>query len=411
MLLQEIIGGDCVISPRLIVVVGILASIGCLYTFWNDDDQHTILKSKSLSSLDSTMTPRTLDSMESSETSDQQPKEGTTTSSTNMTDDELLTAGVAEFRQDRILPGARLLRQVRDPSKLETDKEAQECLHRASLMETLREEVSAPSGWTKQGESHGNRDFLVYYKTDDGGKLTCRIESVIEASLYVPFLCVMNETDLYETWFPSWSFPFKMGIAKSTKLSQPGRCEQVVQLTVNLPFPMSDREIVFWGFADDDCQGHQKVGARLRTIDESYGDGQLVPPPDRGVVRMEFSCDFLFRPCPDDHPALTHSKARYPAGERKILLSTQMYCDPKVGFVPQPFLNFVTRHCIGTVWNMILSVSEQVKEGKRPQHSEVIAAKREEIYDWMEGRAQLLTAAEGQSQIASISSGGIVIQE
>ena len=327
-----------------------------------------------------------------------------------MTDEELIAEGIRLAKDDRVLPGARLLRQVKDTSLIDSNDGARDCLDRAKLMEQLRSELSASSseGWKKQGESHGNRDFIVYYKTEDGGKLTCRIESVIEASLYVPFLCVMNETDLYETWFPSWSFPFKLGINRSNKLQQSGRCEQVVQLTVDLPFPMNKREIVFWGFAEEDCDHDQTVGARLRTIDESFRTGDIVPPPvESGIVRMEFACDFMFQPCPEDHPALQHSKAKYPEGERKILLTVQMFCDPKVGFVPQPFLNFVTRNAIGSVWRMILDVSQQVKEGKRPAHTQVIAAKRDEIYDWMEERSRLITAEKGESQIAAISANDV----
>lgn len=98
-----------------------------------------------------------------------------------------------------------------------------------------------------------------------------------------------------------------------------------------------------------------------------------------------------FFSCPPDHPALKDSKGEYPEGEGKILLTTVLYCDPKVSFVPQSFLNFVTRNAIGSVWRMIFNVSEEVRDGKRPAHSERIASKREEIYDWIEERSKLIT--------------------
>jgi hypothetical protein len=106
-------------------------------------------------------------------------------------DQELLIEGTRLCDDDQLLPGARLLRRIKDPSSLLTAKH-HEYLRRASIAEKLRADLTAPTnedGWTKQGESHGNnRDFITYYKIEDGGKLKCRIESVIEASLYVPFL-------------------------------------------------------------------------------------------------------------------------------------------------------------------------------------------------------------------------------
>jgi hypothetical protein len=308
----------------------------------------------------------------------------------DLSDDELLVEGERLCNDDQLLPGLRIFRRVKD-SSLFTDEQT-EWIRRAELMETLRDNLTAPSseGWTKQGESHGKRDFITYYKIEDGGKLKCRIESVIEASLYVPFLAVMNETDLYETWFPKWRFPFKLGINRSNKLKQRGRVEQVVQLQVDLPWPIHNREIVAWGFAEEDADLNRDVGAKLVTVDDDF-DGGLVPPPEKGIVRMDFEMDFLFRPCPPDHAALSKSTAHYPEGENLILLTTVMYCDPKIAFVPHSFMNFCTRTAIGTVWSMILKVSEEVREGKRPVHADLIASKREELYDWVEERAQLIT--------------------
>jgi hypothetical protein len=308
----------------------------------------------------------------------------------DLSDEELLVEGERLCNDDLLLPGLRIFRRVKD-SSLFTDEQT-EWIRRAELMEKLREDLMAPSseGWTKQGESHGDRDFVTYYKIEDGGKLKCRIESVIEASLYVPFLAVMNETDLYETWFPKWRFPFKLGINRSNKLKQRGRVEQVVQLQVDLPWPIHNREIVFWGFAEEDADLNRDVGAKLVTVGDDFDNG-LVPPPEKGIVRMDFEMDFLFRPCPPDHVALSKSTAHYPEGENLILLTTVMYCDPKIAFVPHSFMNFCTRTAIGTVWRMILKVSEEVREGKRPAHADLIASKREELYDWIEERAQLIT--------------------
>ena len=305
-------------------------------------------------------------------------------------DEEFLAEGTRRCKDDALLPGVRLLRKVKDTSLFKD--EHNEFFRRAEIMEQLRADLTAPAsdGWTKQGESHGNRDFVTYYKIEDGGKLKCRIESVIEASLYVPFLATMNETGLYETWFPKWTFPFRLGLERSVKLKQVGRCEQVVQLTMALPFPLNKREIVFWGFAEEDCEANRDSAAYLLTVDETFQDG-VVPPPERGVVRMDLESQFMFMPCPDDHVALKKSKGKYPEGEELILLTFVLYVDPKIPFVPHAFMNFATRTAIGTVWRMVLRISEEVREGKRPEHAELIASKGDEIYDWMEERAALIS--------------------
>lgn len=307
----------------------------------------------------------------------------------DLIDPELVEEALRLCRDDQLLPGARLIRQVEDQT-LVTD-ELKHFLELAEISEKLREDLLQPTseGWTKQGESHGNRDFITYYKVEDGGKLKCRIESVVESSLYVPFLAVMNETDLYDTWVPRWRFPFKLGISRSTKLRQRGRVDQVVQLTVDLPWPMNNREIVFWGFAEEDGAANQNVGAKLQSVEEGFDNG-LVPPAEKGSVRMDFEADFLFRPCPDDHPALIKSKTNYPPGESLILLTFVMSCDPKVSFVPTGFMNFCTRTVISTVWRMILRVSQEVRAGNRPVHAEVIASKQD-FFSWVEERSRLIT--------------------
>lgn len=320
----------------------------------------------------------------------------------DMSDVELLETGLEHFRNDYYLSGATFFHQINDRSLIDDNKENKEFLRRSEVAAKLRADLSQPiseGGWTKQGESHGDRDFITYYKIQDGGKLKCRIESVIESSLYVPFLATMNETDLYDTFFPKWHFPFKLGINRSLKLQQCGRAEQLVQLTVDLPFPLQKREIIFHGFCDDDCANQEKaiggsVGAKLVTADESFDDASgIVPPPESGIVRMGFEADFLFRACPKDHAALQKrdaSKSKYPAGEKLILLTFVLSIDPRIGFVPQSFMNFATRTAIGSVWKQILSISEAVRDGQREAHATLIAHKREELYDWIDERAKVM---------------------
>lgn len=322
----------------------------------------------------------------------------------NMTDEQLLNAGLLHFRNDRLLAGAPFFRTIRNQSLIHDSPQNTEFFRRALLAEKLRADLSQPikeGGWTKQGESHGDRDFITYYKTEEGGKLKCRIESVIESSLYVPFLATLNETDLYDTFFPHWHFPFKLGIHRSNRLQQCGRAEQLVQLTVDLPFPLKKREIILHGVCDEDCDNNTAaggtVGAKLVTADESFDNSSgVVPPPEAGIVRMGFEADLMFCICPPDHAALTKSKsskAKYRAGEKLILVTAVLYIDPRIALVPQAFMNFCTRTAIGTVWKQFLRIAEEVREGKRGDHAELIAKKREEVYDWIDERAVFMLAS------------------
>ena len=42
---------------------------------------------------------------------------------------------------------------------------------------------------------------------------------------------------------------------------------------------------------------------------------------------------------------------------------------------------------------MFLKVAEEIRDGSRPQHAEAIAAKREEIYDWVDQRIEGMFAS------------------
>lgn len=321
--------------------------------------------------------------------------------SSSFSDEDLLREAETLFQADRVVPAARILRQVADQTKFEEVHD--EILRRAEIMEKLHQKLTTPisEGWTKQGESHGKRDFITYYKVEDG-KLFCRIESVIESSLYSPFLCTMNETHLYDTWMPKWGFPINMGLHRSKKLKQAGRVEQIVQMTLDLPRPFSKREIVFWGFAADDCQDNRTATAFMQSVDPGYEDG-LVPPPEQGIVRCDFQCDMLFRPCPPEHPALVRSRGNYPQGEKLILMTTVLYCDPFISVIPKSFQNFCTRTGIGAVWAMILRVSEEVRDGKRPDHTALIASKRDELYDWLDERAALVAGTHPSQEESKVS--------
>ena len=244
--------------------------------------------------------------------------------------------------------------------------------------------------WKKQSESHGNRDTIIYYKVEDY-KLTCRIETPIEASLLVPLLAVIVESDLYDTWMPKFTFPFRMGVRKSVKLKdQPGRGAQVCQVTVDMPFPIADWEVVYDSFAVDAIDELGLISLHGASIPVGAEDG-LVQPPEPGVKRIDMEAGWVIRQCPDDHPCLRNSKHLYPEGEHLILLSLTQFCDAHVSYVPQSFVNFSVRTALNGQWGSLLQVAQDVKEGKRPDHTRVIGEKQE-LYGWINQRIDAMYA-------------------
>ena len=97
--------------------------------------------------------------------------------------------------------------------------------------------------WIYQGMAKGPSSIkpaiksAIYYKlkpnVEDAmkTKFLVRIETPIDPSLLTPLLSVLNETQLYSSWLPSWSYPIRMRIESATKLHQIGRASQVVAVS------------------------------------------------------------------------------------------------------------------------------------------------------------------------------------
>lgn len=215
--------------------------------------------------------------------------------------------------------------------------------------------------WIKQGESHGDRDTIMYYQVTEDLQLKCRMETPIESSLLVPLLSVLVETDLYTSWLPRWNVP-NIGLDSVTKLAQMGRTEQLVQFISAVPWPFAARDVMLQTVACDDIHdipgnttGSIVIGIhsleegdviRKSTVcQEHYKDEKdfvEVQPPPEGLKRAEVDGGLLFRKCPDDHICLHDSTVEYPPGEHLILVGFSMRIDGKISpLFPQRIINFV----------------------------------------------------------------------
>jgi hypothetical protein len=209
--------------------------------------------------------------------------------------------------------------------------------------------------------------------------------------LLVPLLSVLNESELYHTWIPSWTHPFRLGVQKSQQLLHDTRGHQIIQVQCDVPWPMASREVLMDVIAIDDIDKNGYIVAKMQSLNtEESQKNQIsnfeVPPVDPGMERIDFDGAVLFRSCPVDHPNYANAKEKFT--EDLILLQFVIYFDAHM-MVPQSVINFLTRTVIGHIWNMLLNVAEQVRDGTRKEHKEVIERKVD-FYKWVEERSQFM---------------------
>jgi hypothetical protein len=225
---------------------------------------------------------------------------------------------------------------------------------------------------------------MYYYKATyydyDGG--------TVESSLFCPLLSVPNESELYHKWMPHWNFP-KLCLSESLLLRDLGRGHQIIRLRINTPFPFANRECILQGVVTDSIDEDNAIILNLESMDTGRYFEIEVPEPEPGYQRAAYVGDFLFRPCPVDHPAFRKSKVKYPVGEKLLLITMDFSADGRVAGVPLSIINFITRNVIGKQWGTLLKIAEDVKSGIRADHQKAIEEKKE-LYGWVEERVRVM---------------------
>lgn len=191
-------------------------------------------------------------------------------------------------------------------------------------------------------------------------------------------------------------------------MRQIGRCGQILLVETEVQWPLGSRQLLLKAIACDDIgtasysnNGHKsnndepvsnesgKILVRIQSLDDAIDkdelDGVNVPPTKKGYVRMEVHGGFVFERCPLDHPMRDSAGGQ----EDLVLVTFSFSIDPKLR-IPQTLINFFVRTAIGHLWGMFLRVAEDVKDGKRPAHSEAIESKREALYDWVQERTAVM---------------------
>jgi hypothetical protein len=319
----------------------------------------------------------------------------------------LLQEAKEHLAGQRYLRAAKLLSKVSDPEVL--SKKYRRCLEMAHECQGVLDEllVAPPDdkhhsadGWIKQEETHSDLfDAQIFYKVDQdqvkkSSAIFCRIESPIDEDMLVPLLAVLNESEFYATWMPNWKRPVRLGVQSSKKLRQLDRGHQLVYVKIDMPFPFKSRECIMHAFAVDDIDDSQAIILKVNSVDTDPGIdldtaycGSKVPPqPEKGTIRVDFNAGFLIRKCPLDHPLLLRSKHKY---TKPLLVSVTQQMNAHVGLVPMSLINFFTKSVLGKMWQTLLTVALEVRDGTRAPLAEAILAKGE-LYDWVKQRAIVL---------------------
>lgn len=224
--------------------------------------------------------------------------------------------------------------------------------------------------------------------------LVVRIETPIESSLLNPLLSVLNESELYTTWMPSFRFP-RLGVQVAEKMQEAGRGNQVIRVKLAMPIPFYDRECIQHAIAIDAIENSDDEDSCIlivvKSLDEgTAADGLVIPAADKRVRRVDFDAGILIRPCPAHHPALAQSKNQYD-GQELLLVQVTQTMDAHVAGVPMALINFFTRTVLSSMWGSLLQVAEDVRDGQRPQH-QVLIKEHQELYDWVAARVQVMLA-------------------
>ena len=191
--------------------------------------------------------------------------------------DHRLNEAVLLKRENKLLAAAELLEGIDciyfAPVHHIITKEA------GILKEILRDCSSntKDADWTKRVEKRGKNHFSLESKlkrynntdgcTDSYDILTFRVVTSIEASMLVPVLAVLNESELFSSWAPKFKVP-RFGVSKSERLLQLDRCSQVALLEVDHPWPLGMREMIVKAVACEDIStSPSRIVSSLQTMD------------------------------------------------------------------------------------------------------------------------------------------------
>ena len=314
-------------------------------------------------------------------------------------------------RDDKLFAAVRMLKkESKDDDDVEKKDSFQQLLQLVEksqeMMNIMKEDKTKDDGWKhvvkhknenlsadpnnnnnnnkkkKDGEEKGKAN--IYCRTnEEHNELKVHITNPIHQCLLIPIISVLNESQLYHTWLPSWNIPpVTFGIKRVVKLKQIGRCSQIIMVTFDPPWPLNPREVVLRAVAIDDIDDNGIIFIKLDSVTEEEEDCVPVPENDN-VVRLALNGGILLHKLTEEY------------------IEIQFYGHIQSHIsVPVWFYQFVVKTVIYTCWNLFLNVAIGIKKNstKRKEHCQAIQEKWKDLYEWVELRTTEMMLQQQQQQ-------------
>lgn len=154
-----------------------------------------------------------------------------------------------------------------------------------------------PTPWREVVNDGPDMKIHLRNYRDNPEKLSFRLEGIVAAPL-ICILSVLNEVDLFSTWVPYFTTPFKLGLRKvdNEKL---GRVDQMVQFHIDFPWPFANRDACFEVFAVDDFERNSQIVVKMITLDHTCKtprQNMEIPPPGGRVERILVDGSLVIKP-------------------------------------------------------------------------------------------------------------------
>eukprot|EP00915_Cephaloidophora_sp_WS-2016_P002688 GHVH01003637.1.p1 GENE.GHVH01003637.1~~GHVH01003637.1.p1 ORF type:complete len:571 (+),score=88.18 GHVH01003637.1:84-1796(+) len=186
-------------------------------------------------------------------------------------------------------------------------------------------------------------EIKVWYRVYDGG-VDFRVEGIVPTSIH-DIISITSEVEMAKLWMPSIKVP-KMGLGEAKCIKRTGRFTKVSLYQVDLPYPLSNVEVVVQGSLSDDLERNNILTVVMSSFDENASPAEKetwpikVPPVAKGHQRVQFGGGCVFEPMGKERVSM------------KTVWTVKMEDRPNerlLEFVSSKFLKMAFGKFIGTV--------------------------------------------------------------
>lgn len=262
---------------------------------------------------------------------------------------ELKSSVLQNLRDERVTRAGVFMHQIRDQfgqAIIDEDPELKDVQRRIDSIERFLA-LLEDKNWATHIDD-GENVKIKYKPRENSNMYDFLMEGTINAPL-LNIISVINEIDLFTTWIPRYTIPFKIGLRESRKTHQIGQIDQLVYFVADAPWPISDRDMHLLINASDDIESNNRIVITMKSYEPSQHPEypQDVPQPNSGVVRMFLDGGIVIEP-------------RSPTSS---YLRLAWNVDPKLN-TPSWLLNFVTKTILKTAFEELRNACMKASDGE-----------------------------------------------